>query len=163
MKKVSLKDEGDESEGAGSISSSTGGAAAAPSDRSSPVPAGDVKWRNEFATKIAQARKTVEAEYDPEASEKVSHLEYDDESAVASYDSSGDACFLQVDEIFNDFVSKMEKVWVDSAKVNTKSQKTECEKKIEKLVKTAVKQLKEVSGRVKLTEGPNRGESQVNI
>ena len=50
-----------------------------------------------------------------------------------------------MDEVFNDFVTKMEKVWGDSAKASSKSQKTECEKKIEKLVKTAVKQLKEVS------------------
>lgn len=111
MKKLSLKQEGGGGGGAAEEmdeSSGTGAAAA-----------GDMKWRNELTSKMTQARKTVEAEYDPELSDKA-------------------------DDVFNDFIGKLEKVWGDSAKASTKSQKTECEKKIEKLAKAALKQLKEV-------------------
>lgn len=102
MKKLSVKDEG----GAEAASGAS-------------AEGGDMKWRNELAGKMAQARKAVEAD-------------------AEGCDSD------RAEEAFNDFVGKLEKVWADSAKATTKSQKTECEKKVEKLAKTAQKQLKEI-------------------
>lgn len=105
MKKMSVKDD-------------DGGAAAEEKgETATNVGGGDMKWREELAKKMAQARKTVEAELGG---------------------AGGKA-----ETVLEDFVSKLEKLWGDSGKAISKSQKTDCEKKLDKLVKAAAKQLKE--------------------
>lgn len=115
MKKMAIttsKEEGGEEGAAASCSTSRG-----PSPVSAPE---DVKWRQELATKIKQARQTVEGEY-----------------------GEGEVGGEKAEGVFNDFVGKLEKLWGDSVKASSKSQKTEIEKKLEKMAKAAVKQLKE--------------------
>ena len=130
LKKLSLKDDGAGAGGAGAAEDAAGGARAP-----SPAEGGDMKWRQELATKMAQARNTVETEYDPEDS--------------------------KTDDVFNDFVGKLEKLWGDSAKASTKSQKTECEKKLEKLAKAALKQLKEAKEDEKGGKGGDKKKSDM--
>lgn len=97
---------------------------------------GDMKWRKELAGKMAQARKAVEA------------------------DAEGCGDSDKAEEAFNDFVGKLEKVWADSAKAASKSQKTECEKKVEKLAKAAQKQLKEIKEEEKGGAGGGGGKKR---
>ncbi|KAM3577692.1 hypothetical protein VYU27_000565 [Nannochloropsis oceanica] len=118
MKKMAItttRDEGGK-EG-GEESAATTSSSRAPSPVSAPE---DLKWRQELATKIKLARQTVKGEY-----------------------GEGEVGGQKAEGAFNDFVGKLEKLWGDSIKASSKSQKTEIEKKLEKMAKTAVKQLKE--------------------
>jgi len=97
----------------------------------------DVKWRQELATKIKQARQTVEGEY-----------------------GEGELGVEKAEGAINDFVGKLEKLWGDSIKASSKSQKTEIEKKLEKMAKATVKQLKEAKEEEGKTGGAAGGGGQ---